>query len=749
MALLSIAVEAQVPAPLPQVNVDLKLNGVVNAIVRQDDGGIVLGGHFSSVNGVPRRNIARLQPDGNLDFSWQGQSDGEVFALAVGSGGTILVGGDFNQLNGQPRLNIGKLSGTTGALDPAWDPHAGFAVRALAADRLNAVYAGGDFPQIGGVFRSGVAKLFDAGAGTADPDWDLPTNGPVFALALRGSSLYVGGTFTEINGESRSGIGKLTAVSPGLLDPNWNPSANGSVLALSVATSGDVFAGGNFNSIGGLLRNHLAKLSDNGAGSVDPNWDPSPSDIVHAIQIDSSVAVFVGGAFSSAGGIAREHIAKLAYAGNGSADVGWNPSISHRVLALAPGASGAVLAGGDFNTVGGQIRLGFSIVNASGAAGAAVDTALPAVVSSLAVQPGGGVVVAGQFVTANGLLRRNLLRLSPTGALDPIWNPSANDSVFAIAADGDAAVYVGGRFTQAGGQPRDFIAKLSGGGDGAADTGWNPSSESWVYALAVEPGAALYAGGAFHSIGGQSRSAIAKLSTSGNGAVDVNWNPFADSIVTSLVLGPENSLFAGGRFDNIGGRAIRQVAKLSRVGTGAADATWNAPLNASVDALAPGHSGEIYMASKVCFLGGQFNYCPLKIAGSGSGVVDPVWNPSMDFNVVALAVGGDDAVFAGGIFSAVSGLPRRGLVKLSANGQVDLSWRPGVDGVVYALATSATGVVYVGGQFSGIGGQPRSSLAALPVATPDSIYANGFQNDTTISTERGLAGYLEWRPAHP
>ena len=45
-----------------------------------------------------------------------------------------------------------------------------------------------------------------------------------------------------------------------------------------------------------------------------------------------------------------------------------------------------------------------------------------------------------------------------------------------------------------------------------------------ISALALDGSGNLYAGGTYVSIGGISRAGLAKLSTSGVGAVDVNWN---------------------------------------------------------------------------------------------------------------------------------------------------------------------------------------------------------------------------------
>src|SRR5690606_28492145 len=52
--------------------------GRVMAIARQPDGGMLVGGNFTSVMGDNRRGLLRLRPDGSLDSSWRADTDGSV-----------------------------------------------------------------------------------------------------------------------------------------------------------------------------------------------------------------------------------------------------------------------------------------------------------------------------------------------------------------------------------------------------------------------------------------------------------------------------------------------------------------------------------------------------------------------------------------------------------------------------------------------------------------------------------------------
>jgi hypothetical protein len=61
---------AQVPAPLPTPHLHLTEAGEVRSVAVQLDGGLLLAGAFSAIDGVARDGLARLLPDGSLDTEW-------------------------------------------------------------------------------------------------------------------------------------------------------------------------------------------------------------------------------------------------------------------------------------------------------------------------------------------------------------------------------------------------------------------------------------------------------------------------------------------------------------------------------------------------------------------------------------------------------------------------------------------------------------------------------------------------------
>ena len=93
----------------------------VYAVVAQNDNQVALGGGFNYVNSVASTNIARLNPDGSFDTTFNpggAGADGIVYGLALQPDGKILIGGAFASYNGSSRGGIARLNGTTTVARP-------------------------------------------------------------------------------------------------------------------------------------------------------------------------------------------------------------------------------------------------------------------------------------------------------------------------------------------------------------------------------------------------------------------------------------------------------------------------------------------------------------------------------------------------------------------------------------------------------------------------------------------------------
>jgi hypothetical protein len=221
------------------------------------------------------------------------------------------------------------------------------------------VYAGGAFDMIGGQFRNRIAAL-DAVTGNAT-SWNPNASAWVYALAVSGSKVCAGGEFTGIGGQTRNYIAALDAVTGNAT--SWDPNASHYVRGLAVSGS-IVYACGSFYNIGGQARIGIAAL-DAVTGNAT-SWDANiPEDSFTAVKalVVSSSTVYAGGNFGSIGGQMRPGIAALdAVTGNATS---WNPNASAPfgpdVYALAVSVP-TVYAGGTFTGIGGQPRPYFAAI---------------------------------------------------------------------------------------------------------------------------------------------------------------------------------------------------------------------------------------------------------------------------------------------------------------------------------------------------------------------------------------------------
>jgi uncharacterized delta-60 repeat protein len=109
-------------------------DGSVAAVAIQSDGKILLGGTFTTANLVPATRLARLLPNGKLDTNFVSTPgvSGEIFpgvppivkSIVLQPNGKILIAGRFTSAQGAPRKNIARLL-PDGSIDPSFNPGSG------------------------------------------------------------------------------------------------------------------------------------------------------------------------------------------------------------------------------------------------------------------------------------------------------------------------------------------------------------------------------------------------------------------------------------------------------------------------------------------------------------------------------------------------------------------------------------------------------------------------------------------------
>jgi PKD repeat protein len=93
--------------------------GGVEAVAASPDGTkLYAAGNFSSVNGVTRKGVVRLDPTtGAPVTAFTANTDAKATELAA-TNSTLYVGGKFTKVNGTSRISLAAVDGTTGTVDP-------------------------------------------------------------------------------------------------------------------------------------------------------------------------------------------------------------------------------------------------------------------------------------------------------------------------------------------------------------------------------------------------------------------------------------------------------------------------------------------------------------------------------------------------------------------------------------------------------------------------------------------------------
>jgi trimeric autotransporter adhesin len=485
------------------------LNGSVNALALTGDS-VCVGGSFSLAGNTDVNNIA--QWDGS---SWSALGSGfnkTVNAIAV-TGDTIYAGGRFTETgDGESIRRIAKWDGSGwSALGSGFDK----TVNTITVDDGD-VYVGGSFDYTGDTFVNRIAKWNGTKWIALGEGLTFPSSLGIEAIAIHGGKIFAGGSFegrvkmldsakwidlgegvnygdvaSLVSGGSElyvGGINFLIEDEPQGIAKwngnNWNAlcgdndrGIHGEYEVYAVATNGnDLYIGGEFNFVGGVPAQNIAKWDGSNWSSLGGGTDSA----VYAIAM-SGDTLYVGGSFAHAGDSAINNIAIW----DGSS---WSPletGTNSDVKAITVNGSD-VYVGGQFTDAG--MSTANHIAKWDGVAWSALGDGLNDGVNSIAIVDE-DIYAGGYFTIAGGQDIKYLAKWDGSNWSAP--GDGVNEPVRGLATS-SSFLYAVGEFTEAGGGVVNYIAKW----DGAI---WSPIGvglSDWATSIAVS-GRHVYVGGSF------------------------------------------------------------------------------------------------------------------------------------------------------------------------------------------------------------------------------------------------------------
>ena len=190
-------------------------------------GKLLVGGAFASINGFALGHVARMNGDGSVDTNFDlnlGAND-TVRAIAIQSDGGILIGGDFTNVNGTALNRIARLN-SDGSLDANFKTNVGVGangtVQAIAVQADNRIVLVGQFTQANGVIRFRITRLLPNGAVDPTINFGDGANGAIDALLIQPAyqMLVIGGGFTQYDDQPHAHIARIyggSVIGSGLL----------------------------------------------------------------------------------------------------------------------------------------------------------------------------------------------------------------------------------------------------------------------------------------------------------------------------------------------------------------------------------------------------------------------------------------------------------------------------------------------------------------------------------------------------
>jgi uncharacterized delta-60 repeat protein/uncharacterized repeat protein (TIGR01451 family) len=719
-------IQAQNPAS-PDTTVGLgTFNGTVRDTKVQTDGKILVAGDFTYYKTTLVNKLARLNQDGMVDrtFNINSGVNNSIYSIAIQTDGKILVGGLFTSFNGISKNRLVRLN-PDGSMDNTFNIGTGanYDVYSISVQPDGKILVGGAFMNFAGISKNSIVRLNSDG--TIDNTFTgfgaSGSSAKIYSIVVQpDAKILLGGSFNSYNSVGKNCLVRLN--SDGSVDNTFNigTGANNIIYSVAIQPDGKILAGGLFTLFNSVSKNRLVRL--NGDGSIDNTFNigtgiSATVDFgIYSIAIQSDSKILAGGWFNVFNGIARNTIVRLN--ADGSLDntftVGAG-STTYPVYSITLQSDNRILAGGAFTSFNNIAKNYIVCLNTDGSeGGVAVCKGADNSVSSIVVQPDDKILVGGSFENFNGVARNRLARLNPDGTVDHTFKigTGADSDVGPIVLQVDGKILAGGAFTTFNGIASSRLIRLNQ--NGSIDNTFNigTGANNYVYTMAIQPDGKILVGGIFTTFNSAVSNRLVRLNSDGSIDNTFNIGLGANNYVFSLAVQADGKILVGGAFTNFNGAASKRFIRLNQ--DGSMDNTFNVTLTISYSAnailLQP--DGKILFSNN-----GVITKSPIRLNTDGS--VDNTFNTGiLDSVVSAIALQADGKIIAGGSFTKVNGITRGRLVRFNPDGTIDNGFDTNTgfnfDGGVSAIALQKSGKIFVGGRFTVYKNNAYNNFISLP-----------------------------------
>lgn len=630
---------AQTPADVEQTFGSYPgFNQIVNTIVTQTDGKILVGGNFTTYLGNPENYLVRLNKDGSKDTSFNIGTgfNRSVSTIVVLPDGKILIAGSFTTYNGTVQNRIIRLN-SDGSKDATFNIGVGFdnSIQTIALQPDGKIMVGGYFSKFQDSYQNRLIRL--------NPD--------------------------------------------GTKDPSFIAYQSGSVLAIVVQPDGKIILGGGFRTFADEAQNQLIRLNPNGTRDtsfdVGTGFERDPSSSfgsVNTVVLQPDGKILVGGDFRYYKKELNEYIIRLNT--DGSKDATFETesrigSFSYIQCILAQ-PDGKIVVGGSFTEFERQNDPQNRLIrfNADGTKDNTfkIGTGFNDIVDTVALQNDGQLLIGGRFTTYQDIIQNRLVQLNPNGSKDILFNKTngLSHAVNAIALQNDGKIIAGGEFTTYNGASQNKLIRFNS--DGSKDetfkigTGFNYP----VTSITMQADQKILVAGEFFIFDGSRKEHLIRLES--GGYQDSSFKVSAVIQRNSLiVVQPDGKILVAKDF-SIPYQQPQQKGLIRLNTDGSTDNSFILPSQFGtgiIYALAVQTDGKIivggYFTTKI---GAAQNYL---IRLNSDGSTDTSFNVGIGFDntVNSVLIQPDGKILIGGDFTKYQGAAVKAFIRLNSDGSID------------------------------------------------------------------------------
>ena len=643
------------------------VNSTIWSTCIQSDGKIIIAGDFISYNGILINKIARLNIDGSLDNTFNPgvgiPSSSYIKTISIQNDGKIIIGGNFTSFNGITIKSCARLN-TDGTLDTTFN----FGKTGNLTTYSTSIQSDGKII-IGATDSFGQIYVERLNTnGSRDTTFLASINGnKVEKISIQSDGKII------IAGDIYNKIVRLNA--NGSYDDTFNPGtgANYSVKTISIQNDGKMIVAGDFTSFNGTVINRIARLNAN--GSLDNTFNPrgkGANSTIETISIQNDGKIIIGGDFTSFNGNVINRIASLN--ADGTRDDSFSNIGAFGVVGTTSIQSdGKLIITGSFRYYNGTLSNGLARLNNDGTLDNTFivgDGFSGAYISSTCMQSFGKIIIAGNITSYNGTVINTIARLNANGSLDSTFYPGTgtNGVIYATAIQSNGKIIIGGEFTSYNGIPVNRIARLNYDGslDNTFSTGSVSINNGMVRTIAIQSDGKIIIGGVLPWFGKN----IVRLNANGGG--DSTFNAFTNvnGGVTNVFIQSDGKIIVGGSFSNYLGTGINRIVRLDTNGRNDSNffgGSSRLGVSDTVRTISIQSDGKIIIGGSFTSYGGI--PIPNIVRLTTYGDLDNSFNPGTgpDNAVQSTSIQTDGKIIVGGNFVSYDGTERFGILRINGN----------------------------------------------------------------------------------